>query len=66
MSAVESFEQFIGNEIIEYLVNESRRYALFLNRLDPKISCDLYVYCNEIVVSMQFCFLVSITTCLPR
>ncbi|KAG5863296.1 hypothetical protein JTB14_020643 [Gonioctena quinquepunctata] len=40
MSAVEIFEQFIDTEIIEYFVNESRRYALFLNRPDPKISGD--------------------------
>ncbi|KAG5889889.1 hypothetical protein JTB14_032788 [Gonioctena quinquepunctata] len=40
MSAVEIFEQFIDTEIIEYFVNESRRYALFFNRPDPKISGD--------------------------
>lgn len=30
MSAVEVFEQFIDTEIIKFVVNESRRYVMFL------------------------------------
>lgn len=34
------FELFFDNEIINYLVDESQRYAQFINQPDPKISLD--------------------------
>lgn len=40
MSIVEIFEQFIDTDVIEHLVSESRKYALFLNCNDPKITAD--------------------------
>lgn len=38
LSYVDIFEMFFDNEIIEYLVEETQKYAIFLNRPDPKIS----------------------------
>ncbi|XP_060879200.1 piggyBac transposable element-derived protein 3-like [Metopolophium dirhodum] len=38
MSAIEIFEKFIDTEIVEHLVVETRRYALFLNCPDPNIT----------------------------
>lgn len=38
LSCVDIFEMFFDNEIIEYLVEESQKYAIFLNQPDPKIS----------------------------
>lgn len=40
MSFVEIFEKFIDNEIIEFLVEQSTKYALFLNNPDPQISAE--------------------------
>lgn len=40
MSIVDIFEQFIDIEFVEHLVAETRRYALFLNCPDPKITAD--------------------------
>jgi len=40
MSAIEIFETFIDTEIIEHLVVETRRYALFLNCPDPNITAE--------------------------
>lgn len=38
LSPVELFEKFIDDEIVQYIVNESNKYALFLNNENPKIS----------------------------
>ncbi|KAF0724401.1 piggyBac transposable element-derived protein 3-like [Aphis craccivora] len=40
MSAIDIFEKFIDTEIIEHLVVETRRYALFLNCPDPNITAE--------------------------
>lgn len=40
MSIVEIFENFIDDEIIEYLVIETRKYALFINCPDPNITAE--------------------------
>jgi len=40
MSAIDIFEKFIDTEIIDHLVVETRRYALFLNYLDPNITAE--------------------------
>lgn len=40
MSMVEIFEQFIDDEVIQLIVEETRRYAMFLNCPDPGISSD--------------------------
>lgn len=40
MSALEIFESFIDREIIEHLVDETRRYALFINCPDPNITAE--------------------------
>lgn len=38
MSPVEIFELFMNHDVIELLVEESNRYALFINCPDPKIT----------------------------
>ncbi|KAJ8959791.1 hypothetical protein NQ314_006149 [Rhamnusium bicolor] len=38
MSPVEMFKLFITDDIIEHLCEETRRYALFINCPDPKIT----------------------------
>lgn len=40
MSIIEIFEKFIDDEIIEHLVVETRKYALFLNCPDPNNTSD--------------------------
>ncbi|KAJ8937699.1 hypothetical protein NQ314_011755 [Rhamnusium bicolor] len=40
LSYVDIFERFFDNKIIEYLVEETQRYAIFLNQPDPKISAN--------------------------
>jgi len=40
MSATGIFENVIDTEIIEHLVVETRRYALFLNAPVPKITAE--------------------------
>lgn len=40
LSIIEIFEKFIDEELISYLVEETRRYALFMNAADPNISTD--------------------------
>lgn len=40
LSIVDIFETFLDYDIINYLVDETRRYALFLNCPDPHISHD--------------------------
>ncbi|KAG5864276.1 hypothetical protein JTB14_021251 [Gonioctena quinquepunctata] len=37
MSIIDIFELFIDDEFIQHLLEETRRYALFLNCPDPKI-----------------------------
>lgn len=38
LSWADIFEMFFDNEIIEYLVEETQKYAIFLNQPDPKIT----------------------------
>ena len=40
MNYLEIFELFVDNDVIELLVSQSRKYALFCNQPDPKISAD--------------------------
>lgn len=40
LSIIDVFERFIDVEIIDHIVQETQRYALFLNYPDPKISAD--------------------------
>jgi hypothetical protein len=40
LTNVETFEKFRDDNIILFLVEESTKYALFLNELNPKISVD--------------------------
>ncbi|KAJ8963891.1 hypothetical protein NQ314_005308 [Rhamnusium bicolor] len=39
-SCVEMFEQFFDHEIVNYVVQESKKYAQFINQPDPKITKD--------------------------
>lgn len=45
LSPVELFEKFIDDEIVQYIVNESNKYALFLNHANPKITVAEMNYC---------------------
>lgn len=40
MTVTEIFELFLNDDIVNYLVDETRKYALFLNLTDPKITGD--------------------------
>ncbi|KAI4462959.1 transposase is4 [Holotrichia oblita] len=40
MSIIEIYEEFIDSEFIQHLVEETKRYAQFLNCADPKITTD--------------------------
>nr|CAH7762079.1 unnamed protein product [Callosobruchus chinensis] len=40
MSPVQIFERFVDDDLLDHLVNETRKYALFKNFTDPQISAD--------------------------
>ncbi|KAJ8937181.1 hypothetical protein NQ318_017030 [Aromia moschata] len=54
LSPVEVFEKFIDDSILQFLVDESNKYALFLNHMDPKISLDEMKCCIAILILTDF------------
>ncbi|KAG5873081.1 hypothetical protein JTB14_010497 [Gonioctena quinquepunctata] len=50
LSPVEMFEKFIDDQIVEFLVDQSNKYALFLNETYPKITCDEMKCCLAILI----------------
>lgn len=50
LSPVEMFEKFIDDQIVQFLVDQSNKYALFLNDANPKITCDEMKCCLAILI----------------
>lgn len=46
----EIFEKFLDDDIFQFIVNESNKYALFLNDPDPKITVDEMKCCFAILI----------------